>query len=111
MSCLFCRIVAGEIPATVVFDYERVLAFRDIAPVAPTHIVVIPKSHFSDVAELTQTDPVLAAELFAAMAELGQQEGADGYRLVFNTGRDAGQSVAHVHGHVLAGRNLNWPPG
>lgn len=111
-DCLFCRIVAGEIPATVVHETDEVLAFRDIAPAAPTHVVVIPKAHHRDVVELTAADPGLAGSLLAAGAAVAESEGlADGFRLVLNTGRDGGQTVFHVHLHVLGGRSMTWPPG
>jgi histidine triad (HIT) family protein len=111
-DCLFCRIAAGEIPATVVHEDEHVLAFRDISPQAPTHVVVIPRAHYADVAELTAADPDLAARLLAAGATVAALEGLeDGYRFVVNTGRDGGQTVFHVHLHVLGGRALSWPPG
>ncbi len=117
-DCLFCRMVAGEIPADVVHDGERVLAFRDINPQAPTHVLVIPKQHHATVGALVAADPVLLGEVVAAAHAVAQQEGlvgADGaepgYRLVTNTGPQAGQSVHHVHLHVLGGRHLGWPPG
>jgi histidine triad (HIT) family protein len=110
---LFCQLVAGEIPSTVVYETDEILAFRDISPQAPTHVVVIPKAHHADVASLAVTDPNLAAAVLAAAAAVARQEGVaeSGYRLVFNTGPDAGQSVAHVHCHVLGGRRIAWPPG
>jgi len=111
-DCLFCRIVAGEIPATVVLETDEVLAFRDIAPAAPTHVVVVPKAHHVDVAALTAADPGLAGRLLAAGAAVAAQEGLDeGFRLVFNTGAHGGQTVFHVHLHVLGGRHMGWPPG
>ena len=111
-DCLFCRIVAGEIPATVVHETDRVLAFRDIAPAAPTHVVVVPKEHHQDVAALSAADPELAAQVMAAGAAVAAAEGlGDGFRLVFNTGADGGQTVFHVHLHVLGGRSMTWPPG
>ena len=111
-DCLFCRIVAGEIPATVVLDTDEVLAFRDIAPAAPTHVVVVPKAHHVDVAALTAADPDLAGRLLAAGAAVAAQEGLDeGFRLVFITGAHGGQTVFHVHLHVLGGRHMGWPPG
>jgi histidine triad (HIT) family protein len=112
MSCLFCRIVAGEVPASVVHDGPRTLAFRDVNPQAPTHVLVIPKEHHATAADLVSADPVLAAEVLAAATEVARQEGlTGGYRLVANTGDDAGQSVHHLHVHVLGGRGLGWPPG
>lgn len=112
MSCLFCRIVAGEIPATVVHDGPRTLAFRDLNAQAPTHVLVIPKDHYANAAELAEADPAYAGELLAAAASVARQEAlSGGYRLVANTGGDAGQTVEHAHVHVLGGRALGWPPG
>jgi histidine triad (HIT) family protein len=112
MSCLFCGIVAGEIPATVVHETERTLAFRDLNPAAPTHVLVIPRDHYANAAELAEADPGYAGEVLAAAAAVARQEGlTGGYRLVANTGDDAGQSVHHLHVHVLGGRSLDWPPG
>ena len=111
-DCLFCRIAAREIPATIVHETDRVLAFRDVAPQAPVHVVVIPKEHHVDVAALTAADPALAGELLTAVAQVAADEGlARGFRVVFNTGVDGGQSVFHVHAHLLGGRGLGWPPG
>ena len=111
-DCLFCRIVAGDIAATVVLDTERVLAFRDISPQAPVHVVVIPKEHHADVVAVASADPALAGELLAAAAAVAAGEGLDdGFRVVLNTGADGGQTVFHVHAHVLGGRGLGWPPG
>lgn len=114
-QCLFCRIVAGEIPATVVHETDATLAFRDIGPQAPTHVLVIPRTHaYANAAELAAGDPALAAALLAAGAAVARQEGLDdedragvaGYRFVFNTGDAAGQTVYHVHLHVLGGDAL-----
>lgn len=112
-GCLFCRIVAGEIPVTVVRDDALTLAFRDVGPQAPTHVLVIPKAHHADVGALAAEDPEALRALHVAAAEVAAAEGVagSGWRLVFNTGADAGQSVPHVHGHVLGGRHLEWPPG
>lgn len=111
-DCLFCSIVAGDIPADVVLSTDQVLAFRDIDPKAPTHVLVIPKDHHANVGELAQRDPELSGALLDAARQVAEAEGiADGYRLVFNTGADAGQTVFHVHAHVLGGRDLGWPPG
>ena len=112
-DCLFCRIVAGEIPATVVHDEDDVLAFRDINPQAPTHILVIPKRHLASAADLRDDHGPLLGRLFAVSADLARREGIDeaGYRVVTNVGRDAGQSVDHLHLHVLGGRRFAWPPG
>ncbi len=112
-DCLFCRIVAGDIPATVVLDRERTLAFRDLNPVAPTHVLVITKEHHEDVGALAEADPGVMAELMATAYAVAQHEGIveSGYRSVFNSGRAAHQSVQHVHLHVLGGRDMGWPPG
>lgn len=112
-DCLFCRLVAEEIPATVVREDELTVAFRDVDPQAPTHVLVIPRAHHADVGALAVAEPdTLVAVLRAAAAVAAAEGVADsGWRLVFNTGADAGQSVAHVHGHVLGGRQIGWPPG
>jgi histidine triad (HIT) family protein len=110
---LFCAIVAGEIPATTVLETDRILAFRDINPQAPTHILVIPQAHYPDVAALAAADAALLGEVINAAQQVAAAEGVaeTGYRVVFNTGVKAGQTVPHVHGHVLGGRTLTWPPG
>jgi histidine triad (HIT) family protein len=110
---LFCAIVAGEIPATTVLETDRILAFRDINPQAPTHVLVIPKAHYPDVAALAAADAALLGEVINAAQQVAEAEGVaePGYRVVFNTGVQAGQTVPHVHGHVLGGRVLTWPPG
>ena len=110
-DCLFCRVVAGDLPADVVHRGERVLAFRDIDPQAPTHVLVVPLQHHPDVGELAAADAAALAELVAAAEAIATAEGHDDFRLVFNTGARAGQSVFHAHGHVLAGRAMTWPPG
>jgi histidine triad (HIT) family protein len=111
-ECLFCGISAGEIPATIVLDGSRTLAFRDINPQAPTHVLVITKAHYPNLATLAG-DEGLLAELVAQVDEVARAEGIadDGYRVVFNTGGHAGQSVDHVHAHVLGGRPMSWSPG
>ena len=112
-DCLFCAIVAGEIPATTVLETDRILAFRDINPQAPAHVLVIPKAHYPDVAALAVADAPLLGEVINAAQQVAAAEGVAeaGYRVVFNTGVQAGQTVPHVHGHVLGGRLLTWPPG
>jgi histidine triad (HIT) family protein len=107
-DCLFCRIVANQIPATVVHETETTLAFRDIAPKAPVHVLVIPKEHHPDVVTLARADPQAAADVLASAAAVAEAEGvlADGFRLIFNNGAWAGQEVFHVHAHVLGGRPL-----
>jgi histidine triad (HIT) family protein len=110
---LFCAIVAGDIPSTKVLETDRILAFRDINPQAPTHVLVIPKTHYPDVAALAAADAALLGEVINAAQEIAAAEGVaeTGYRVVFNTGVQAGQTVPHVHGHVLGGRSFTWPPG
>ena len=111
-DCLFCKIVAGEIPADVVHETETTLAFRDIDPQAPHHVLVVPRTHQPNVAALAEHEPQVATDLLNAVAAVARQEGLDdGYRLVFNTGAVAYQSVFHVHAHVLGGRPMGWPPG
>jgi histidine triad (HIT) family protein len=117
-DCLFCRMVAGEIPADVVHETDRVFAFRDINPQAPTHVLVIPKQHHQTVSALAAADPALLSEVVAGAHTVALQEGLvsdggvePGYRVVTNTGPQAGQSVHHVHLHVLGGRRMEWPPG
>jgi histidine triad (HIT) family protein len=110
-DCLFCRVVAGDLPSDVVHRGDRVLAFRDIDPQAPTHVLVVPLQHHPDVGAIAASDPAALAELVAAAEQIAHSEGHDDFRLVFNTGARAGQSVFHVHGHVLAGRAMTWPPG
>jgi histidine triad (HIT) family protein len=110
-DCLFCAIVAGEIPADIVMQNDDVIAFRDINPVAPTHVLVVPKAHYANAAEVAGADPRLAGALLAAAGDVADQEGISDYRIVFNTGAGAGQSVFHTHLHVLGGRSMQWPPG
>jgi histidine triad (HIT) family protein len=110
-DCLFCRIVAGDVPAEIVRIGQRVVAFRDVNPQAPLHALVVPRDHHADVATLASADPEALAELVEVAQALAAPEGDGAYRLVFNSGTGAGQSVFHVHGHVLAGRRFGWPPG
>lgn len=106
-DCLFCRILCGEVPATAVHETERTFAFRDIGPQAPTHVLVIPREHHADVAALSDADPALLAEVMASAVAVARQERlSGGYRLLTNTGGDAGQTVQHAHVHVLGGRPL-----
>ncbi|MGH3173948.1 MAG: histidine triad nucleotide-binding protein [Streptosporangiaceae bacterium] len=112
-ECLFCAIVAGEIPATTVLETDRILAFRDINPQAPTHVLVIPKTHYPDVAALADADAALLGDVIGAVQQVAVADAVaeTGYRVVFNTGAEAGQTVPHVHAHLLGGRSLTWPPG
>jgi histidine triad (HIT) family protein len=112
-DCLFCAIATGQVPATRVLESDRALAFRDINPQAPVHVLVIPKPHHQDVAALAKADDGLLDDVITLAHEVARAEGvADtGYRVVFNTGADAGQTVQHAHAHVLGGRSLAWPPG
>ena len=112
-DCLFCKIVRGEIPADRVHEDDLTLAFRDINPKAPTHILVIPREHIASAADLRDAHGPLVGRMFAAIAELARAEGIDGngYRVVTTVGDDAGQSVQHLHLHLLGGRSMSWPPG
>ncbi len=112
-DCLFCRIVAGEVPAERVYDDDLVIAVRDINPQAPVHLLILPRRHLASISEIAQADPLLMHRIGVAAATLAAQEGiADrGYRLLTNTGQDGGQAVAHLHFHLLGGRHMRWPPG
>lgn len=112
-NCLFCRILAGEIPSTKVYEDDLTLAFRDINPQAPTHVLIIPKKHIPSLNDLSQDDQSLMGHLTLVASKLANQFGVvtSGYRTVINTGAGAGQSVWHIHVHLLGGRPLGWPPG
>lgn len=112
-ECLFCRIVAGTVPSDRVHEDDAVIAFRDIAPRAPTHILLVPREHIGSAAELGEAHGALLGRLFAVAADLARSEGivGDGYRVVTNVGRWGGQSVDHLHFHVMGGRRFDWPPG
>lgn len=109
-NCLFCKIVTGEIPSTSVYEDEHTYAFADLNPQAPTHVLVVPREHYSDIADLGR-DPALAGALVGAIRAFASAQGLTNFRTVFNTGAEVGQSVFHVHAHVLAGRPMGWPPG
>lgn len=112
MDCLFCNIASGTIPVTRLFETDQLLAFPDINPQAPTHILIIPKQHFSSLAHTTSEQTELLGQLLTAAPEIAQQQHlATGYRLVINTGPDGGQTVGHLHVHLLGGRHMTWPPG
>ena len=112
-DCLFCKIVAGEVPADVVYENDSLIAFRDISPKAPTHILLIPRRHIATMNDLQAGDIPLAGELFTTAAKIAADEGLadDGYRVVMNCNEAAGQSVFHIHLHLLGGRSMSWPPG
>jgi len=111
-DCLFCKIVAGDIPADVVHRTDTTVAFRDLEPQAPTHVLVVPHRHEPNAAALAAADPTVLVDMVTAAAAVAEQDGlGDGYRLVLNTGPDAHQTVFHVHLHVLGGRSMGWPPG
>ncbi len=111
-DCLFCKIVAGEIPSDRVLETDEVIAFRDIAPQAPTHVLVIPRRHVPDIDTLPDDEGELLSAMFAAVRRVAEHEGlAKGYRVVTNVGAESGQSVFHLHLHVLGGRRMAWPPG
>jgi histidine triad (HIT) family protein len=110
-NCLFCKIINGEAPATMVYRGIDIVAFRDIHPQAPTHLLVVPIKHLESVAHMAPGDVDLMGRLIATAKDMAANEGLASYRLVVNTGREAGQSVFHVHVHVLGGRAMHWPPG
>ncbi len=111
-ACLFCQIAAGERPATIVYRGDGIVAFRDIHPQAPTHILIIPTKHIVSMAEVTAADEELIGRMITTAKAIAQQENlGNGYRLVINTGAQAGQSVFHLHVHLLGGRAMRWPPG
>lgn len=113
MSCLFCKIVAGEIPARTLYQDERLVVIEDINPAAPLHLLLIPRKHIENVLELGEADDQLVGHLFRVAASIARERGVaeDGFRVVTNTNGAAGQSVFHIHFHLLAGRHLQWPPG
>lgn len=112
MDCLFCKIVAGEIPSTKIYEDEYVYAFKDIDPQAPFHAIVIPKTHIKSAAEITAENSFLVAKVFETIAKIAEQENLEkGFRVVNNCGEQGGQTVGHIHFHLLARRNLAWPPG
>jgi histidine triad (HIT) family protein len=111
-NCLFCKIVAGEIPSSIVYQDKHVVAFRDINPQAPQHVLIIPKSHIPSMDDLTSKDAELLTHIFIAAQDVAHQLGLEqGYRFITNVGPDGGQSVAHLHFHLLGGRKLGWTPG
>jgi histidine triad (HIT) family protein len=110
-ECLFCRIARGEIPADWVYEDDHVIVFRDANPRAPTHVLAIPRRHLTSVADLTDADGDLLAALFSALRGVAEEAGLRGYRIVTNVGPESGQSVFHLHFHLLGGRQMSWPPG
>jgi len=112
-DCLFCKIAAGAIPADIVHQDDQVVAFRDVAPKAPTHVLLIPRQHIPSVAELSGVDSEMLGRLFSVAAQVARDAGLtkSGYRMVTNSGAGAGQSVFHLHFHLLGGRSMSWPPG
>lgn len=111
-ECIFCKIIRGDIPAELLYQDDDVLAFSDISPQAPTHLLVIPKQHISAPGDITESDEALIGKLIRVGTDLAKEKGlADGFRLVMNNGERAGQTVFHIHLHVLGGRNMTWPPG
>ena len=112
-DCLFCKIVAHEIPASIVYEDDRVLAFNDINPQAPTHLLIVTKRHITSLNDLSPEDDQIVGELVRRAGVIATERGvsASGFRTVFNTGRDGGQTVPHIHLHLLGGRSMHWPPG
>jgi histidine triad (HIT) family protein len=110
-NCIFCKIIRGEIPAAKLFEDDELLAFRDINPAAPVHFLVIPKKHISGPAAVIAEDEQLIGKMLRIGSEIAKKEGIEDFRVVFNNGTQAGQTVFHIHLHILGGRNLSWPPG
>ena len=112
-DCLFCKIIAREIPASIVYEDDRVLAFNDITPQGPTHVLVVPKRHIATLNDLATGDDAIVGEMVRRAAAIAKERGIDarGFRTVFNTNRDAGQTVFHIHLHLIGGRGFAWPPG
>ena len=110
-DCLFCKIAAGEIPSTCLYDDDDVYAFRDINPQMPVHFLVIPKQHIKSVAAVDASNSAVVAHCFEVIAKIAKERGMDSFRVVSNIGEQAGQSVFHLHFHVLSGRDMTWPPG
>lgn len=112
-DCLFCKILAGEIPADVIYESESAIAFRDINPQAPTHVLIIPRMHVATINDITESDQAMVGSLYSAAKEIAAAEGIadEGYRVVMNCNEGAGQTVFHLHLHLLGGRALGWPPG
>lgn len=113
MNCIFCRIVKGEIPSKKVYEDDHVLAFHDIAPQAPIHILIIPKKHFSTILDIEETDKSLIGHIFTVANRIAKEQGFSdrGFRIVTNCNSEGGQTVFHLHFHLLAGRQMHWPPG
>ena len=112
MDCLFCKIIAGEIPSDKVYEDDAVLAFKDIDPQAPFHAVIVPKAHIASASEISAANSAVIAKIFEAAAVIAKQQGlGNGFRIVTNCGKDGGQTVGHLHFHMLGGRLLAWPPG
>ncbi len=111
-DCIFCKIVSGQIPASVVYRNDQVMAFRDLNPVAPTHILIIPLEHITSLSDLSPEDEPIAGQILLAARTVAEKAGVleSGYRLVFNNGRDALQSVGHIHAHLIGGKGMGWPP-
>ena len=110
-DCLFCKIAAGDIPSNKLYEDDKLLAFYDIDPQAPTHFLVIPKQHIQSVAAVDASNSAIVAHCFEVIAKIAKERGMDSFRVVSNTGEQAGQSVFHLHFHVLSGRDMTWPPG
>ena len=112
-DCLFCKIIAGQIPASIVYQDDRVVAFKDINPQAPTHVLVVPRRHIASLNDLTDEDDQIVGEVVRRAAAIAKTKGISesGFRTVFNTNREAGQTVFHIHLHLIGGRTMHWPPG
>mgnify|MGYP003307381537 CR=1 FL=1 len=111
-DCIFCKIIAGDIPSAKVYEDEKILAFKDINPQAPVHILIVPKEHIASAAEINAENSAVVAKIFEVAAKIAEEKGlSDGFRVVTNCGDSAGQTVKHLHFHLLSGRDMTWPPG
>ncbi|MFW6132077.1 MAG: histidine triad nucleotide-binding protein [Candidatus Aminicenantaceae bacterium] len=112
-NCIFCKIINKEIPSKIIYEDEKILAFEDINPQAPIHILIIPKEHYASLNEIPENKTEIIGAIFSKARDIAEQKGITqkGYRIVLNTGKDSGQDVFHIHFHLLAGRKMNWPPG
>jgi histidine triad (HIT) family protein len=110
-NCIFCKIINGEIPSTKVYENDDILAFNDISPEAPVHIIIIPKKHISSLESIDESNFDITGKLVLSATRIAKEKNLDGYRLVFNCNEIAGQTIFHIHCHLLAGRPMNWPPG
>ena len=111
MDCVFCKIASGEIPSTKVYEDDVCVAFKDLEPQAPVHVLIIPRTHIASAADITRENSAIVAHIFEVAAKIAKEQGLEGWRIVSNVGKDGGQTVMHLHFHLLGGRSMAWPPG